>query len=247
MQTSHKIEKLPLAGYPIVSTSSSALSAILQDRLRACQKTVLLFSNTNFVLQCQSMRPWLRTREVILVNDGIGMDIAAKIIHGHRYKENLNGTDFLPHLLKNLDVSRKIFLLGGKPGVAEKAAVIIEKEFGQKVVGSLNGYSQMAPSAVCDTINAAGADIVLVAMGNPLQEKWIQTHMHTVDAKLFVGVGALFDFLSGGVKRAPGWVQKIRCEWLFRLSQEPKRLLRRYTLDIFSFLFLCITYRSKPD
>ncbi len=240
----HHTTCLPLAGYPILSVPSAALVPQLAQRLAASQKTVLLFANTNLVLKCQSMRSWLGSDDVILVNDGIGLDIAALLMHGQRYRENLNGTDFLPHLLKSLQLRRKIYLLGGMPGVAEKAAVVIQNETGHEVVGCTDGYSKLDAAVLRQQINQSGAEIVLVAMGNPIQEEWIRANSGELGATLLVGVGALFDFLSGRARRAPRWVQKIRFEWLFRLSLEPKRLLRRYTLDIASFILLCLRDRK---
>lgn len=237
------LQRLPLAGYPILSVSATTLCSLLQERLAASQKTVLLFANTNFVLKCQLLRSWLQNDDVVLVNDGIGLDVAAWLMHQRRYRQNLNGTDFVPHLLKNLIAQRKIFLLGGVPGVAQQAAAVIERDLGHPVVGCLDGYSKVPDATLCEQINRSGSEIVLVAMGNPIQEQWIHANIGKLDAKLFIGVGALFDFLSGNARRAPQWVQQIRCEWLFRLSLEPKRLMRRYTLDIVSFLRLCLRDR----
>lgn len=242
MQNTVHGETLALAGYPVFSTTSQDLCDVLQERLEAYRKTVLVFANTNFVLQCQPMRSWLNGDDVIIVNDGIGMDIASLLQHGKRYKDNLNGTDFMPRLFKTFTRSHRIFLLGGKPGVAQKAGEAIERQSGQRVVGCADGYNNTDPAALCERINASGADIVLVAMGNPIQEDWIRQHMGKLNAQLFVSVGALFDFLSGGVQRAPQWVQKIRFEWLYRLTREPRRMAQRYTLDIARFLFLCISY-----
>jgi beta-1,4-glucosyltransferase len=240
----HHATSLPLAGYPILSIASAALVPQLAQRLAASQKTVLLFANTNLVLKCQPMRSWLGGDDVVLVNDGIGLDIAALMMHGRRYQENLNGTDFLPHLLKSLQVRCKIYLLGGMPGVAEKAAAIIQNDMGHEVVGCTDGYSKLDPARLRERINQSGANIVLVAMGNPIQEQWISANADTLHATLLIGVGALFDFLSGKARRAPRWIQKIRFEWLFRLLLEPKRLLRRYTVDIVSFLLLCLRDRK---
>jgi beta-1,4-glucosyltransferase len=247
MQNTAQGETLALAGYPVFSTTSHALCAAMQSRLTAFKKTVLVFANTNFVLQCQPMRHWLSGDDVIIVNDGIGMDIASLLQHGKRYQDNLNGTDFVPLMLKTLTQRHKIFLLGGKPGVAEKAGLFIEQQTRQEVVGCADGYNNTDSNALCAKINATGADIVLVAMGNPIQEEWIQQHMRKLDACLFVSVGALFDFLSGGVQRAPVWVQKIRFEWLYRLTREPKRMARRYTLDIVQFLYVCITFPLRQN
>jgi beta-1,4-glucosyltransferase len=234
------IGRLPLAGYPIVSTSAEQLGSMLKLRLAATRKTVLAFANTNFVLKCQTLKSWIASDEVILVNDGIGLDIAALIMHGHRYQANLNGTDFVPYFLKNQPVRRRIFLFGGKPGVAEKAGVAIARDTGQRIVGCLNGYTGLSPEAITQIINQSGAEIVLVALGNPIQEEWMRSNMKGLNAGLFIGVGALFDFLSGRARRAPKWVQHIHCEWFFRLCQEPRRLVRRYTVDIASFLLLCM-------
>jgi len=245
MLQSNHFDTLPLAGYPIVSIDAASLSATLQDRLTASKKTVLLFANTNFVLKCAPMLSWLCSEDVVIANDGIGLDIAALIVHGRRYRENLNGTDFSPYFLKSCVDQHKVFLLGGKPGVAEKACIVIEREFGHQVTGCLDGYSKISPTVMREAINRSGAEIILVAMGNPLQEEWIRTNMNLLDAKLFIGVGALLDFLSGNAQRAPRWVQQIHCEWLYRLCREPKRLIRRYTLDVVSFLLACLNYRSQ--
>lgn len=239
------LDALPLAGYPILSARAVTVRQVLKERLARSQKTVLLFANTNFVMQCRSLLPWLHSKEVLLLNDGVGLDIAALLKHGYRYKANLNGTDFVPSFLANLKTQRRIFLFGGKPGVAEKAGIAIERDIGQQVVGCMDGYTQRSSEALCAQINNSGAEIVLVALGNPIQETWIRNNMHALDAKLLIGVGALFDFLSGEVERAPNWVQEIRCEWIYRLMQEPNRLLRRYTVDIFSFLYQCLRKQPK--
>ena len=243
MSNTMQLHRLPLAGYPIVSTTANALSSLLQGRLAATKKTVLLFANTNFALKCQAMRPWFNSDEVVIVNDGIGLDIAALLIHGRQYIENLNGTDFNPFFLERLNASRKVFLLGGKPGVAKKAGAVIERTFGRQIVGCLDGYTKMPATALCETINQSGAEIVFVAMGNPIQEEWIYKYKDSLNAILFIGVGAFFDFYSGNVQRAPQWIQQIHCEWLFRLFKEPRRLMRRYTVDVISFMILCVRFR----
>nr|WP_245848431.1 WecB/TagA/CpsF family glycosyltransferase [Actibacterium ureilyticum] len=85
-------------------------------------------------------------------------------------------------------------------------------------------------------INGSGADIVLVAMGAPLQELWIDRNARHLSAGLILGVGGLFDFLAGTVRRAPLWVRKARMEWVWRLAMEPRRLARRYLLGNVAFM-----------
>jgi beta-1,4-glucosyltransferase len=189
----------------------------------------------------------LKQEPALIVNDGVGMDLAAMVIHGRRYRENLNGTDFVPLLLARLKGQHKLFLLGGKPGIARTAGAAIDRKFGHQVVGCADGYADLKSPLLVQEMNASGADIVLIALGNPLQEQWMAEHLSSLRAGLLIGVGALFDFLSGDKQRAPQWVRRLRCEWLFRLCLEPRRLLRRYTWDVLLFLFLCLRYRKQAD
>jgi beta-1,4-glucosyltransferase len=234
---------LPLAGYPVLSISAARLCALLETHLEAKEKLALVFANTNFATQCQRMRPWLCKKDVAIVNDGVGMDIAAVLKHGVRFPENLNGTDFVPHFFQQLNRPTKIFLLGGQPGVAANAARVITSLSGQVVVGVHDGYTPIAAADLTAMINTSGAEVILVALGDPMQEEWIRDNMHASNATLFVCVGALFDFLSGKAVRAPRWVQRLHMEWFYRLLQEPKRLAQRYSVDIVRFLFLCLRYQ----
>ncbi len=233
-----RARRLRLGGFPLLSTRSAPLIAHLARRLRRERQTVLLFANTNFFVQCAPLLPQLREPGVRLVNDGIGLSIAARLMKRHRFPENLNGTDFLPRLLGQLQAP--VFLLGGRPGIAERAAATLAHTHGVAVVGSRDGYGGLAdPASVIEAIANSHAEVVVVALGNPLQERWILTHRARLGPRLLIGAGALLDFLAGEVPRAPGWVRSLRLEWLFRLAQEPRRLLRRYTLDILTFLRLC--------
>ncbi len=240
-----KFLKMDIAGYPIFNTTSRTLCEILTGKLRDSQQCVLLFANSNFVVNCRDYIAWLCSDPVLIINDGIAMDIAARIVHGEKFKENLNGTDFCPAFLGALKSPHKIFLVGGRPGVAEQAAEVIRKKYGHDVVGCADGFEQIRSESLDTQINSSGAEIVLVALGNPRQEGWISRHCSLLDAKLIIGVGALFDFLSGNIQRAPLWVRHMRCEWLYRLSLEPKRLAKRYTVDIVYFIYLGIKYRGK--
>jgi beta-1,4-glucosyltransferase len=85
-------------------------------------------------------------------------------------------------------------------------------------------------------INASAPDILLVGLGNPLQETWLLKNADQLDVPLSLCVGAFFDFATGAVPRAPLWVRNIRMEWFYRLLREPARLWRRYTLDILALL-----------
>ena len=235
---------ISIARFPILETNRQMLAARLLADLNACRKTTLLFANTNFIVKNRGLLERLHDDAVTIVNDGVGMDIAARLLHGKAFKENLNGTDFTPYLLQQAERPLKIFMFGGKPAVVEKAAAHARQYLGQNVVGICDGYDGLKnhPQLV-EAINQTDAELVLVALGNPLQEAWILDHRQALQAGIVIGVGALFDFWAGDKPRAPKLIRTLRLEWLYRLSLEPRRLLRRYTLDILVFLQHCFKYR----
>jgi alpha-1,3-mannosyltransferase len=174
----------------------------------------------------------------LVFNDGIGADIASRLLYGAPFPENLNGTDFGPNYLRASRHLYRIFLLGATPGTAERAAQRLASICPQhEFVGCHHGHfnAEQVPELI-DRIRQVKADVLLVAMGNPKQELFIQRHLAATGCTLGIGVGALFDFLAGDVPRAMPWVQQCRLEWLFRLAQEPHRLARRYLAGIPLFL-----------
>ncbi|MCA0044218.1 exopolysaccharide biosynthesis polyprenyl glycosylphosphotransferase [Celeribacter sp. ASW11-22] len=177
-------------------------------------------------------------RSSYVLPDGIGVELAARMTGDH-FVENLNGTDFTPALLRiAAERGLSVFLFGASPGTAERAAQKLEADIsGLRIVGARDGYEgAQCPEAAIAHINASEADILLVAMGVPRQELWIDRHRTEINARLVMGVGALFDFLAGNVARAPLAVRKAKLEWAWRLMQEPRRLAKRYLIGNASFL-----------
>lgn len=173
-----------------------------------------------------------------LLPDGIGVALAAKMTC-HNLTANLNGTDFIPALLKEAaKMGKSVYLFGGTPGTAIKAADNLIHEIpGLQIAGTRDGFAQAQNDAeIIADINASGADIVLVALGVPMQELWLHRNAPYIDAELTMGVGAALDFFAGNVTRAPAWVRKAKCEWVWRLAQEPRRLAKRYLQGNLSFL-----------
>jgi beta-1,4-glucosyltransferase len=235
-----------ISGFSIQNISRISLRDDLLSVISKNGKVALFFANTNFVVKCRFLLQSKITLQKILVNDGIGMNLAAKLFYGESFVENLNGTDFIPFLFNSSKHPFRIFMLGGRPDILEKAVNHVEQVLGQKVVGSCHGYTQLGE--MLDLVNIickAKPDVILVAMGNPKQEEWIVQNFNAVDTNVFIGVGALFDFWSGDKSRAPYWIRNLRLEWFYRLCLEPRRLLRRYTSDIIIFIRDCIKYRSS--
>lgn len=240
MSLSPSGNKLPIAGFPVVEASRDELAHGLLSMLAVRQKVTLLYANSNFIVKCKHLLPQLRDERVLIANDGVGMDLVARMLHGRAFKANLNGTDFTPYLFRRSQQRLKVFMYGGRPEVVQKAAAHAEQQLGQIVVGCCDGYTDISPEDLVGAINRSGAEVLLVALGNPLQEAWILRHRDALDVPIVSGVGALFDFWAGDKPRAPLFMQRLRLEWCYRLCLEPKRLLRRYTVDFLVFLFACI-------
>jgi exopolysaccharide biosynthesis WecB/TagA/CpsF family protein len=165
----------------------------------------------------------------LVLNDGLGLDIYGRLA-GSRFGDNWNGTDLTPRLLAAADPKRplRVFLYGSVPGRAEAAAKNIVRDHpGVEIVGTIDGFQR---DGVIARINAASPDVLLVGMGNPVQERWIDAHRHELEVGVAAGIGALIDFLSGAIPRAPEWIRELQLEWAFRLGLEPRRLFRRYVI-----------------
>jgi N-acetylglucosaminyldiphosphoundecaprenol N-acetyl-beta-D-mannosaminyltransferase len=128
---------------------------------------------------------------------------------------------------------RSAFYYGGAPGVAEQLARNLEERFpGLRTAGTwcppFRALTEAEADEVAGHINGSGAELVWVGLSTPNQERWMVEFRERLDAPVLVGVGAVFDFLTGRVRRAPPWMQNSGMEWLHRLSQEPGRLGKRY-------------------
>ena len=182
-------------------------------------------------------------REVLqrfaVFNDGIGVDLASWLRFGERFPDNLNGTDFVPAYLDRARQPLRIFMLGARPQVIERAFEAARRRFPRhEWVGFRDGYFTLDDEAeLLATLRGERIDLLLVGMGNPLQELWIDRCAAASRATACIGVGALFDFLAGEVGRAPAWVRRSRLEWAWRLLLEPRRLWRRYLVGNATFLW----------
>jgi len=164
----------------------------------------------------------------------------AGAVFNQNIRENINGTDMLPYLCEAAEeAGLSMYLLGGRPGVPEGAAAWMAAHYPQlRVAGVRDGYfSEQDQADVIREIKATGADILLVALGAPRQDKWIAKYGEELEVGVAIGVGGLLDFYSGRIQRAPVWVRELGMEWFYRFSQEPRRMWRRYFVGNAVFLF----------
>lgn len=225
------MQTLDLFGLQLANaTPGAALSELLDDKRRRSAH----FVNAHCVNTAAHNRSYAATLSAAnyLLPDGSGISLAARMT-GRRLSANLNGTDLFPALcLAAAARGLSVYLLGAAPGIAEAAGETAKRIAPDlRIAGSRDGYfSDAETGAVIEEINNSGADILLVAMGVPMQELWLDRHRNELDASLVMGVGGLFDFYSGRMKRAPKIFRKIGCEWLWRLALEPRRLGARYLI-----------------
>ena len=171
----------------------------------------------------------------MVVPDGAGTVWAARHL-GFECPERVAGVDLVTNLLKK---NYRAYFFGAAEGVAKKAA-----EKFQNVAGVRNGFfSKDDEPQIISDINSANADILLVGLGVPKQEKWIFDNLDKLNVPVSIGVGGTFDVLAGNVKRAPGWMQRAKLEWLFRAMLQPSRAGRLIALPKFVFE----VHNSKSD
>lgn len=170
--------------------------------------------------------------DFLVLPDGVGVDIAAKMLYGVPFPANLNGTDFVPRFFTTVQNPLIVGLLGTRKENAEAAVAKLTALAPQhRFVFIHDGFfTHDEEPAVLERIRSLDLDVLLVAMGVPRQEMWIANNITQHHCTMPIAVGALLDFLSGAFPRAPAWVRRLRMEWIFRLALEPRRLWRRYVV-----------------
>ena len=180
----------------------------------------------------------------LVIPDGIGIMYGAKILR-KSVKERIPGIDFTAALFERMAAEGKsVFLFGAKPGVAEKAAENISIQFpGLVISGTCDGYfSDDTP--IIEKINSAKPDFLMVCLGCPKQELWMQANAPKLDVGVMIGAGGSLDVFSGEVERAPMAWRKLGLEWLHRLLKDPKRIKRMAVLPKFLFAVIFSRFRG---
>lgn len=210
--------------------------ALMAERRAAYVVTL----NPEIVMAC---RERAETMEAVngadlVLSDGIGVIYGARIL-GTPLKQKIPGIDFITALMADMaKAGKSVFLLGAKPGVAETAAERLKAmHLGLVIAGTHDGYFK-DDAPVVAAVNAAQPDLLLVCLGAPKQELWMQRHQTELQVGLMAGLGGSLDVFAGTVKRAPKVFQRLGLEWFYRLLKEPKRIGRMMKLP--KFLFACI-------
>ncbi len=224
-----------VAGVPVVPFQSyDQALACIEATVEAREKTFWVAINPQ-----KCFRAWHESNLLDLLNradvgicDGVGVSLAARILHGQAIKR-CTGCDLF---LKVLPYAAKkgwgVFMLGASAESNAGACARLRQTYPDlRIVGHQDGYFTDSAQVV-DQINASGADLVFVAMGSPTQEYWIAKHRELIDAPFCMGVGGSFDVVSGRIRRAPGIFRRTGTEWLFQLLTEPHKRFKRQTVYV---------------
>ncbi len=215
---------------------------LLQARLLNRVGGKVFYANAHTVVTAAKSRQLklALSRADLVLADGSGVRWGSAFL-GKPLVYNLNGTDLVPALLEaGARKGLSVYLLGAKPGVAEAAAKNLAETYPKLTISGLrDGYfSKQETAQVLEDIRQARPHLLLVAMGVPLQEIWINQYASQLPGITCMGVGGLFDFLASKVPRAPRLVRATGMEWCWRLAMEPRRMWKRYCVGNLVFIKL---------
>lgn len=171
---------------------------------------------------------------------------------GNPIKEKISGSDLFPEICRMAaEKGYTLYFLGAAEGIAAKAAEVLKQKYvGLKVVGTYSppyGFEneQEEIDKIINQIQEAKPDVLIFGLGTPKQEKFILNYRDRLKVPVSLGLGASFDFVAGNVKRAPKWMSDHGLEWLFRITQDPKRMAKRYLVDDIKILSLVRKYKKE--
>lgn len=241
------IPRFPVIGTPIAASTFAAALQVLGDAPAAGARLHVHFCTVHSIVEAHDDA---QLRSVFAASDALSLPDGVPLVWVGRTQgvavERVCGPDMMPALIeRSIAAGARHFFYGGAPGVAERlAARFVERYPGLQVVGRhsppFRPLSEAEEAEERSLINAARPDYVWVGLGAPKQDLWVARQRPYLDAAVLLAVGAAFDFHSGGLRRAPAWMQARGLEWAYRLYAEPRRLARRYLITNSRFAWLLL-------
>ena len=249
------MEKQALLNTYINNVTMPETIAAIEQMIEADKKSYVVAINVDVVMKIEEdsyLKKVVDNADMVLV-DGKPLVWISKL-HGKPLKAKISGSDLVP-LLCEVDAEKgyKIFIIGGKDGIAEQAKEKLENRLPKiKIVGTYAppfGFekNESELDKINQMISEAHPDLLIACFGCPKQEKWIYENIEKYNAKVSVCAGATVDFLAGNVKRAPRWMSDHGLEWFYRFTQEPKRMFKRYFVDDTKIVKLIFKYAKKGE
>lgn len=240
------VEGIPVSAFP---NAESLFERLVRESVGPEQRVVqyLNIHVANMAAQYADLRQLLQASDLVYC-DGAGIVWGSRLL-GTPLPVRLTAADWFVPMVDYLSRhGRRIYLLGGAPGVAESALARLDQQVpGHQVVGCHHGYildDSELETRVIEEINAKRPHVLIVGFGTPLQERWIARNRHRLDVPMLYAIGAVMDFVSERVSRCPAWMGQAGMEWLYRLYTEPGRLGARYLLGNPWFLTRMVLCRA---
>ncbi len=239
--------RIPVMGVEFDCVTMDQALARAAELLENRQSAYCVTPNAEIVyeaIQDPDFRELLNQADIVLP-DGAGVVLGAKLL-GTPLPGKVAGIEFGERLCDMLTKrGGSLYLLGGKPVVAEQAAQkLTQRHPGLVICGTAHGYFQDEAAAV-ERIRAAKPDVLFVCLGAPKQERFMRAHCQALPGCLMAGLGGSLDGYAGIAKRAPKWMIRCNLEWLYRLIKQPRRLGRMMRLP--KFILLCLGERRRQN
>ncbi len=236
------MEKINLFGVEIIDTTLTDAKEMMESVIdsQLPRSNSIFFVNTstmNLAIENKTYTKVLNRADYVF-GDGTGVRWAVKILQKKKLKDNVNGTDLIPKFLREtIGKNYRYFLLGAEPDAIERAANAVEALFPDcKLTGFHHGFWKNEDNdEIIKLINNSRSHLLLVGMGNPIQENWIVENIDKLKVPLIVAVGGLFTYWSGDLDRAHKWIKKIGMEWMHILYRQPHKW-QRYLIGNTKFL-----------
>jgi N-acetylglucosaminyldiphosphoundecaprenol N-acetyl-beta-D-mannosaminyltransferase len=247
------LTRVDVLGVWVTAITVPELHVQLRHYVERGSKAVVLHANVhclNIAWEQDWYRVLLNEADIVFC-DGAGVRLGAWLL-GHKIPQRITYADWMWDLALFAEQSGySLFFVGGRPGVSDSAAELLVRRFPRlRILGSHHGYFDQTNDspdnqALVGMINALKPDILVVGLGMPLQEKWLKENWESIEARVALTGGAVFDYVSGGLRRAPVWMRRFGLEWLGRLLIEPSRLWRRYLVGNPRFLWRVARQRFR--
>ena len=220
------MSRIELLGLPLDAVDTEAAIARIDELMARPGLDPVVTLNPEIVVRARAQPELARAvrRASLVTPDGVGILWAARRLCGLELGERVTGVDLVTQLLERHRDRIRVFFLGGRPGVAERAAEAARRRFGTRVAGAHHGYFE-DPSEVVPLVAAARPDLLLVGLGER-QEVFVEAHREELGARVAIGVGGTLDVLAGAARRAPELTRRLGIEWAWRVGTDPRRWRR---------------------
>jgi N-acetylglucosaminyldiphosphoundecaprenol N-acetyl-beta-D-mannosaminyltransferase len=243
-------DTIEIAGVKINRISRENAAKEIENFILSGQRHQVCVTNVYSVVLMQKDKEFrkINNESSLVVPDGMPLVWVSKL-YGQSIPERVSGSDIFYQLCKIADEKKyKFFLLGSTNKVLNSMCGNLKKQFPNLQISDVysppyeNNFSKTQNFEMIERINKVKPDILWVGMTAPKQEKWIYNNLDKLNVKVAIGVGAVFNFVSGEVRRAPLWMQRVGLEWLWRIIQEPRRLWKRYLIG--NTIFICLIIKE---